>query len=211
MARGSVLRTMIFVLLLFSISWPCHAQPSAIAERINILKDLVEAIGAAGDAAKKLADGIKHLVVTGVEGYDAASARITYARLVDISKATTDLAVSQQVLVVETLEQYLDRPDPKAWPRVVDRLGSVLTQVNDVLAKVQKDKSDFVLRPAYEKLSMALRARVSLIQRLQSYPAPSSEQELKLLREANDKYIVLISQLREARDQLNEYLAQRKK
>lgn len=64
------LRARIFILVLFfSLVSPilAFAEPPALSERINILKELVDAIGAAGDAITKITDGVKHLIVTGVE------------------------------------------------------------------------------------------------------------------------------------------------
>ena len=39
-----------------------------------IYKELIDAIGAAGDAITKIVDGVKHLVVTGASGYNYVSA-----------------------------------------------------------------------------------------------------------------------------------------
>src|SRR5881275_1093651 len=88
----------ILLCFLWGQSLPSLAQTSPITEltpsnRISLIKELVEAIGAAGDALTKLTDSVKHLVVTGVEGYDAASARLTYSDLVKLTKAATEITI----------------------------------------------------------------------------------------------------------------------
>ena len=75
--------------------------------RISVLKEFVEAIGAAGDSIKHLTDGFAHLISSGFAGYDQAKARIVYAKLVDISALSTSLAVSQPPLAAG-LEEYAE-------------------------------------------------------------------------------------------------------
>src|SRR5262249_16821688 len=150
-----------------SLAWavaPSFGQVP-VADRIALLKELVEAIGAAGDALKKLTDGLKHLVVTGVGGYDAAKARIVHARIVE-TRAMPSSLVASQFMMAKSLEEYVARA-PKsdeqerqsAWSALVERMRHVLERVLELLGRVREDRSDFVLEPAYAKLVETLTAR----------------------------------------------------
>ena len=183
-----------------------------VVGRIALLKELVEAIGAAGDSLKMLVDGLKHLVVTGASGYDAAKARLVHGRLVETSALATSL-VASQMMMAQSLQDYV-RLAPKsdeflrqrAWELLVDRMRHVLERVLELLGRVREDRSDFVLEPAYNKLVQALTARSALLQRLLSIPPPTSPDELALVREAANRYAVLIRELVNARDEMNTYL-----
>lgn len=186
---------------------PVQVQPAELAVRISIFKDLIEAIGAAGDSLKKITDGFKHLIESGVAGYDAAAARLTYSDLKEVSKAATVLAGSQ-TQVVDPIDSYLDNPSPTGWDDLRQRFTSVLLTVNALLERVKRNQSDFILEPAYKKLHTALVARASLLTKLQDLPPPTTQEELALLRQARDRYSRLLRELNAAHDQLNEYLKQ---
>lgn len=123
---------------------------------IKVLKDLVEAVGAAGDAIAKLADGIGHLIATGVKGYDAARARKVYKGL---KEASADYVVlsSTQVPMRDALLEYGDRMRrvshenlserrlSNEWKIVAGEASRLLEQVSHLLIEIRRDRSDFVL------------------------------------------------------------------
>lgn len=190
------------------------ASVTAKIDNIAILEELVKAIGAAGDALAKLADGVKHLVETGAEGYDAVKARYVNERLRDLSAMITLLSASQQK-IPPSLKAYAQNvvswsvdEGNHQWVLIVTRLKGVLQKVNGLLARLSEERSDLVLQPAYAQLANALNGRVTLIEQLLDMPAPKTNGELQVVRQAATKYEILIAQLKRARDNMNEYVKQ---
>ncbi len=121
---------------------------------IRPIKALIEAISAACDAISKLADAVKHVVVIGVEGYDAARARMAYAELLDASVECNRLLDYQGVLTGR-LRNYGDMAEELtaerralAWSDTLDSIEETLNMVISLLYSVRKHRSDFVLEPA---------------------------------------------------------------
>jgi hypothetical protein len=181
---------------------------SPSATNIALLRELVDALGAAGDAISKLTDGFKHLIVTGVSGYDYIAAERERARLIDISRRTANLIVTQNIRVVQSLDDYLDLESPtnEDWQRVAYNLNLTLTSVRELLQDVQTENGEFVLEPAYLLLNQTLAARSSLLEQLINYPAPTSTDEREMLRQASVKYKVLIENAKQAIKELNTYV-----
>ncbi len=194
--------------LLPSLAW---AQPGAV-ERIAILRDLVDAIGAAGEAISKLTAGFKDLVVTSAAGYKHVSAERERSHLIDISRRTGNLIVMQNVQVVQSLDEYVEikHPSDEDWRQVVGNVNSTLTTVRALLSDVQSEKSDFVLEPAFATLNRTLAGRVSLLQQLSQMGPPTTQGERKLLAQASEKYKVLIANAEQAVVELNAYVKARK-
>jgi hypothetical protein len=169
---------------------PDAGQALSLLDRVNVLKDLVDAIGAAGDAISKLTDGVAHLVTTGQHGYDFVDARVERQRLIDIS-AQSDILISRnQEPAVQALDAYLLKKDPTAadWDDVLQHLRTTLQKTRDLLVALETDRSDFVLQPAFAELESALSEKTSIFERLAILPPPSDVQERKLLREASKRY-----------------------
>jgi hypothetical protein len=225
----------VIALVLLSLSVPASAQSRA-AEKVALITDLVEALGAAGDAIAKLTDGFAHLVKTGTEGYNYVAAARARARLVDISRHT-QMLIDGNTAVTESIDEYLalttkcrpgaPKPLPihclprgqlpgqpalspmdRQWQGVLGGISERLEEVERLLADVKRENSDFVLEPAYLTLQTALRSRVTLLSRLAELPAPISDEERKALAEANKKYKALIENSRRAVRELNVYLKQ---
>jgi hypothetical protein len=180
--------------------------------RIAILRDLVEAIGAAGEAISKLTAGFKDLVVTSASGYSYVAAERERDRLIDISRRTAVLIASQNVQVVQSLDEYLAlrNPTENDWSRVLANVDFTLRSVRELLADVQQEKGEFVLQPAFLRLNSALSGRSSLLQKLMNMPAPMTVEEREVLQQANEKYKVLISNATQAVTELNDYVKSRK-
>lgn len=178
------------------------------SSNMNIFKEVIEALGAAGDAIVKLTDGIKHLVSTGNDGYEYVSAKREHARLKDLSARLSQLSSYQNVRVVENIDEYLQtkNPSPLDWHAVQDGISQAITEVYSILKDVREERSDFVLEEAYFSLSVTINSRAALLSQLQSIPQPKSTEELKGLSEVNDKYKILIKNLNAATKALNEYL-----
>jgi hypothetical protein len=179
---------------------------------ISVLKDLVEAIGAAGDAIKHLTDGFAYLISSGVSGYDQAKARIVYDHLMDISVVATSLHIFQGTMPGGLID-YADRAPitneaarKARWNEVVIQMKEILNSVLSLLERIERDRSDFVLQPAYVKLIETLRARSSLLQKLIDMEPPNTSEEIALIKKSAIHYRALIERLEVARDELNNYL-----
>lgn len=198
-------------ILALCISLPVRPQIGA-ASSVVLLKELADRVGAAADALTKIVDSLTHLVTTGAQGYNAVHANLVYDKLRNTSALASSL-VSSQLILAKNLGEYAESAAGAdqasrevAWAALVKRVQDVLTQVLAILNRVREDRSDFVLEPAYAKLSDVLQARVSLLQRIQSMPAPSTPEELQSVREIANRYNDLIAQLQLARDEMNVYV-----
>lgn len=182
-------------------------------EKIAILKQFVDLVGATGDAMKKITDGFKHLVVAAVQAYDATKARALHARLIEVSELATSLIIVQSTLP-ETLGAYAGRAHEltdaerrSTWRTVVGRTQPVLERVKTLLEKPrEQNDTDFVAEPAYVKLREALEARSTLLQKLMAIDPPATPAELDVVRDAAMRYGRLIQELNAARDELNTYV-----
>lgn len=179
---------------------------------ISVLKDLVEALGDAGDAIGKIADGISRLVATGVEGYDAAQARLVHARLRHASRSFTALAMAQSGLS-STLRGYAEIAAQgrrvnlaEEWEPLEQLAGRLLQEVVSLLDVIRAERSDFVLEPVYRKLCRALEARQALLGQLKQMSPPRYADELALVTKAARRYDELIRQLERATDEMNAYI-----
>ncbi|ODT64668.1 MAG: hypothetical protein ABS69_20020 [Nitrosomonadales bacterium SCN 54-20] len=179
---------------------------------IKILGDLVQVIGAAGDAISKFVEGFKNIVISGKDAYEHVAAKRQRARLIDISRRATIVRFHYNAPYVETLKEYLSLRDPSDtdWAFVRKNILSTLSAVQDLLTDVQAEKSDLVLESAYSTLNETLAARSFLLHQLAQMPAPSSEEEREFLRQAMSKYQILISNLHQAIDMLNSYIKDKK-
>lgn len=184
-----------------------HAQGET-ASRISILTDLINAIGAAGDAISKLTAGIKDLVIAGNDAYKYVSAKRERDRLIRLSQKFIILMAAKNAPVVESLDEYIAQrhPTQKDWSKVVQNVNSTLLSVQELLTDVQHEDSSFVLEPAFLTLNQALTSRTSLLSKLADMPAPTTNEALGLLRQASAKYKVLIANTKEAVAQLNIYI-----
>ncbi|MEF8722447.1 MAG: hypothetical protein V5B30_07580 [Candidatus Accumulibacter delftensis] len=184
-----------------------RAQAGAAA-RIAILTDLVNAIGAAGEAISKLTAGFKDLVVAGKDSYNYVAATRERDRLLDLSRRTTNLIVTQNIQVVESLDQYLSERHPTKddWEKVIRNIEATLVSVRELVADVQAENGSFVLEPAFLTLNQTLSSRASLLSQLAAMRTPNSKEELSLLQQASANYKLLIANAREAVMQLNAYI-----
>ena len=178
------------------------AQPTAT---VVIIKQIADALGAVGDAIGKLTDGVQKMVVAGDKGWSTVKARRTHDELVSLSQEITGLAEEQRIGMLPLLESYIGDPRDPQWAAARGRLVRVLTMSDSILSRLNRDRSDLVLQPAYAQLRLAMRARVSLLSKLQAAPPPRTRAELAQLRRVVSRYKILIIQLEAARDELNEY------
>jgi hypothetical protein len=59
--------------------------PAAHGQKIGIIREFADLVGAIGDSLGKLADGFEKLVGTGLRTYDAVAARRAESRLYSLS------------------------------------------------------------------------------------------------------------------------------
>ena len=182
---------------------------------ISLLKDLGAALGDMGDAIGKIADGIKHAVVTGVEGYDAVKERRSQARLFGVISGSVDqshlnIVATSEARAYISLKPLNDAERSDDWTAVLEKVGKALANVSALTDDLGKERSDFVLEPAYVQLKMTLAARERLLDELRRMSPPASAEELDVLNDAVARYDVLVHELDRARDGLNAYLKSRK-
>ena len=179
---------------------------------ISLLKDLVDAIGAAGDAIAKIADGFKHLVVTGVGGIDAARARATYGRLLNQSASLAALNFDQHALAGKLRSYVHEAPglDPaarqKLWRAAILDVAAVLSSLTERLGALRDERSEFVLEPAFDRLSRLCGNPGSLLQWLLDRDSPESPDELRLVSEVAVCYARMVTEVDRARGEMNAYI-----
>ncbi len=115
------------------------------SKRVNLFKDAVEAISAAGDAIESLTDSIAHLVKTGNDGYDFIAATREYNKLKDLSARSTNLVNLKQVVVVKSIDEYLaiDEPTNYQWDSLIQGIHSKKTSRADGASSSIRNVSTF--------------------------------------------------------------------
>lgn len=186
-----------------------HANTTS-TKRINLFKDAVEAVDSAGDAIISLTDAFAHLIATGSKAYDVVSAKNDYNRLIDLSARSTNLVNLKNVVVVESIDDYLakDNPSNYDWDSLKQGIQSVMGDVKLLLSDIKEERSDFVLEDAYSKMGKTLKSRSVILEKIAVLPKPNSKEELEQLGKLNEKYKKLIDSFSKATEQLNEYIKQ---
>ena len=207
---GGTMRRIFFASLFGLLAIASHdvarAEGAAPASATTILiRGVIETVGVAGDAIGKITDGVRKLIIAGDDGWQTISARRTHASLVELSASLTGLAAGQRVAAIPALERYIRQPSAQSWTPVTAQLGDVLEQVDTILTRLNEERTDLVLQPAYVKLQNTLRARASLLSQLHGVPAPMTRMELAELAKLLEQYRILVAQLESARDELNAY------
>ncbi|MFT5306705.1 MAG: hypothetical protein ACI89M_002231 [Chitinophagales bacterium] len=201
------------VIIFLSLTLSCVAySDTKSSNRINLFKDAVEAIGAAGDAIESLTDSIGHLIKTGNDGYDYVAANREYNRLKDLSARSTNLVNLKQEAVVKSIDGYLaiDKPSNYDWDSLIQGIPDVVSNVKLLLDDVKEERSDFILEDAYAKMGSSLQSRTMVLNKISSLPKPNSKEELEQLRKLNEEYKRLIASFKDAIKQLNTYIKQSK-
>ena len=190
----------------------CALGQTSVAGRIALLSELVKAMGAAGEALTKLTEGFRTLAVAGKDSYSYVAAERERARLIEISRRTANLVSMQSVTVIHSIGQYLARPikTQADWESVAQNFASTLNSVQALLADVQNEDGSFVLEPAYLTLNQVLSGRAQILTELMTMPAPTSKEELALLRDANERYKVLVQNAEKTLLELNAYVKAKK-
>lgn len=205
------MRWAVAIVLAAALSVPSsigRAQVTPLSDRIKILTEIVEAIGAAGDAIAKLANGVAAAVQKGAEGVDAIVTRLNRSDMRKLMARTAWIEGEQRTLVIDALDTYVaDRRAgrPADWSRTQQNMRDVLTTVKALIPDVKGIRNDFVNEPAYARLVQVLSGRVSILTRLASLPEPQSEEELKLVEQAAAKYLELHMELRKLNVAIAEY------
>lgn len=178
--------------------------------KISVFKDIAEALGSAGDAISRITDGVKHLVESGDSAYGIVQARVTYNKLKKISRMSSELRMSQNVSVLNSIDAFLQSPSHERWRAVTTTLDETIIKVNSILKDVRLDNSDFILEKAYRDLAGTLQTRSAMITSLRHVQMPTTPEEFAALREVNYNYKMLMIQLDKAIDDLNIYLKNHK-
>ena len=175
-----------------------------IAKLGSVLKDTADAIA-------KLGDSIAHLVRLSAQGWDAASARRTEARLIEMRKQLVTFKRSQGVVAL-SFEDYIARieqgrqPRQLDWKSVTSRLLPLMSEVRSLIDELRSEKSNFVLEDAYERLHDSLDARLTLFEKLRVGDAPRTPEQIEALRRIVAEWERLREELARASDALANYL-----
>jgi len=108
------------------------SEPSK-ASKLQILTEVAQALGDLGDSVVKITDGIKHIVVTGGEGVSFVLAKKTKSELKELSALSTQFAATQNVSVIQSIDEYLRYPNARDWPFVQQKLSNVLFRGTELL------------------------------------------------------------------------------
>jgi hypothetical protein len=190
------------------VSSPVRAQPTPLQDRVKILTEIVNAIGAAGEAIAKLANGISAAVAKGAEGVDAIVARLDRSDMRALLARTAGLEGEQRTLVIVALEEYVGARRagrPGDWAGTQKNMSDVLTTVDALIPDVKSIRNDFVNEPAYAQLIQVLTGRRSVLMQLMELSEPQSEEELKLVERAAEKYGELHRELARLNAAIREY------
>jgi hypothetical protein len=197
----------VFFVLLFTLTNFSSAEPvTPISAKVAVLNDVAQALGSLGDAIVKITDGVKHLIETSSEGVDVILAENTKSRLKDLSARSTQFSVKQNIVVTQSIDDYLIHPTPMGWHDVTNSLSEVLTNGKSLLDDWHEERSDFILEDAYATISATLSSRLNLLQKLVELPPPTTPDELTALSKINVQYKRLIEIFRNAIKELNAYL-----
>ncbi len=198
--------------LIAAIALSCHLSVAhgqlGLLDRLKILSDAANALGAAGDAIGKIAEGITVAAQRGTEGVDAIVNRLDRKDMRTLLARTSALAATQNVRVVDALQGYIDAKragQPADWAKTQQDLTEVLQTVNALLPDVKAIRSDFVNEPAFETLLATLSGRQSVLMQLSTLPEPQTEDELASLDKAAMKYRELQSQLQKLNRAIADY------
>lgn len=196
---------LVALLLVVSISSVTSASPSKVS-KIEVLSEIAKALGDLGDSIVKITNGIKHIVVTGEEGVSFILAKKTKSQLKELSAISTQFAVSQNIRAVQSIDDYIQYPNPDDWPYVQEKLRNILLSGSELLSEWNKERSDFIVEPSYARLIETLNARVGILEKLSSIEAPLTTKELEALGELNHNYKALVAQFKSAIKELNKYI-----
>jgi hypothetical protein len=181
--------------------------------RIAILREIISAIGDAGEAISKLTAGVKDMLVAGTEGFDFVSARRDKGRLKDILSRNYVSMTVKQSYVVQSLDEYLQKPNPsdEDWDEVAQKIKSTLKTLNEIFSDVKSENSNFVLDKSFKDLVTSLANRTSTLNKLSEISPPFSANERGLLFEISRAYKKLLSKAAVAHDELADYLSKNSK
>jgi hypothetical protein len=160
-----------------------HAETGvSVNLKIDLLRQITDAVGAAGEALSRLADGIKHAVDTKTAFETESAARNTHDRLLALSKDVLAFREHHNAMTLTIIETFVDAPNAANWDAIMRHAQTTLSEALLLQKKLDAENSEFVLKPAYETLSMALEGRVSLLTQLEQLSFPSTPQELEIMR-----------------------------
>jgi hypothetical protein len=195
------------------------------AQPLVILTALAKALSDAAASVDKFADGLTKLAKLGdFVGLPIGEAKRARQRLLNMRARTTRLIGQQQQVFPgqdeggeSLIERYIaaatpgasppfPSPPPPQWGDVRAAISNLVRQVAELLRDVESERSGFVAEPTYKEFVEVLRARVSILQRLQNMPAPVTSEEIRELAIVRDRYAALIERLDRANDALAEYI-----
>ena len=188
-------------------------------DNLMLFHRLAELINGAAEAMAKIADGFRKLTLSDTAEYNLSAADRNLGqlraiqdqetqRLIILDRDLQDLVARQNVEIVGVIDQYLvtENPTPAMWKQLQEKVDSVLKEVARLLKEVRREKSEFVLEPAYFELIKLLPMRGVYLSDLSRLPMPSSAEEKRALQEINEKYKVLIVNTQSAIEEMSAYL-----
>jgi hypothetical protein len=178
------------------------------ADRLKMWNSLSKAVGAAAGAMTALAAGVASLGTAAGSELSKISAYRTRSRLTEISARATQLANENQITVINRIDDYLknNNPTPADWLAVTQALGTVISDVKDLLDELKNERSGFNFQPAYKTLMRTIDPGQLDLSKLQTLPPPTTQEEREKLSEIRTKYKNLLEQFEAAVEQLNAYI-----
>jgi hypothetical protein len=136
----------------------------------------------AADAIKQLADAIAHIIQLGDSAWSEIAARKTRRRLINIYR-TAGVVAQTQVYAIDMLDYILggNYISWSRWPDLLSRLEQLTEHVEDTLAALKAERSDFVIENAHWALFGAMHGRAQLFARLRMAELPTDSERLGAL------------------------------
>ena len=194
----------IITLLVLSIS-PAIAENNK-SEKTQLLSEITQALGELSESIIKLTDGVKYAVEKSNDIVIYAVAKRTKNDLKDLSAIGTQFPVHQNQVMVETIDAYLFHPRPSSWSYLKSELSMVLSKGSKLLQEWNKERSDFIVKPSYTRLTASLNAGSNILERIKRMEAPTSKEELQALRKLNVRYKALLTEFNKALNAFNLYI-----
>jgi hypothetical protein len=173
---------------------------------ITMLKDAGEALDKIMDAVSKFAKMIGSAAGTASEIIEWNVARNTRKTLLNVSITGTYVSQTQTRILLPTLEEYIENPDPKNWNLIKESIESTLASVRKMSDELKGAAMAIATTEFFPVLVGAVAQRQLMLMRISKIPAPQTGEEIEAVKEFLRKYKLLVEQLVEANSALGKYI-----
>lgn len=116
-------------------------------------------------------------------------------RLIEIHKFSSGIGVGQRVYWEHTIQWYCKDPSEANWAEAKADLVKLLDKTENLRQVVDSAGDDFVIEGFYRDLLKTLEVRKFYLEKLTSMAAPTTKEELAVLKEIQQTYIQLMEDL----------------